>query len=406
MKFPITIFLFLSIAVTAWSQPWHRLLNVPGGDDVEAMLVDSSGRLIVSTDTGAFSTTDQGNTWQNDTAGLEAPDEFAFAEMKDGTLIAGTEIAGIFRSSDFGEHWESSSVGLPDSATVRGIVCNASQELFAALEEYGVFYSSDRGNHWVQRDTGLPKSILSCLTLASNGDLYVGLNGSIARSSNDGLNWMVCDTLSPQDEALALACDSSGTIFAGTFYTNVLRSSDHGMTWDTVSPPQTAPIRAIDVAGNSLFVGTYGTGEWKSSDFGNHWVPFSDSLSGKDLDVLCSSIYNDTELFIGTLTASVFKASLSPASSVSESTSTFKPSLSLERTERGEALCVVLNGAETIQLELYDPLGRQIRTLYSGFVSAGEHVFPLDMVRNGSGFVRLLIGIENQTPYEVIRVPY
>jgi ligand-binding sensor domain-containing protein len=378
MKF-FLVLIAIFISGAAHAQAWNLVFS-PDGEDIEAILADHSGRVFIGTDTGAFSTIDNGSHWEIDTAGLEAPDEFSFVELRDGALFAGTEITGIFRSSDYGLHWQVLSMGLPDSSFVPAMVCDSSQGLFAALASYGIYYSSDEGNHWESRSTGLPNDEIFSMTISPTGDLYAGLTGFIVRSTNEGVNWTVSDSMPSSNEVLALCADSSGDIFAGLFPGMILRSRDKGTTWDTISPTQAIPaVRCLATTNGTLFVGTYGSGVWKSTDLGDHWSQMSDGLTGENLMVLCCTIEGDSDLFIGTLASDIFRANIASPSSVHYPFLTNGSiNFSVEQSPSGVTLRFVLPSEQQVELSVYNIKGRQICDLCNGLFPAGDHAFAFN----------------------------
>ncbi len=371
------------------AQSWSQVFG-PLGEDVEGIFADGSGRVFIGTDTGVFSTTDDGINWRNDTTGLDAPDQFSFVEMRDGTLLAGTELGGIFRSSDYGLHWEAANDGLPDGSFVPVIICDAEQGIFAGATTHGIYYSSDDGSNWELRSNGLPNVSTASMTLSPNGDMYVGLTGFIAKSTDRGFDWTVCDTLQPADEVLALSADSVGDIFAGIFPGKILRSRDKGNTWDIISPAKALdPVRCLANANGKLFAGTYGGGVWQSADAGDHWSQMIDGLTGEDLMVLCCAIEGDSELFIGTLAADVFRTNISPASSVPiPDVSNQGIIFSSEQSPSGVMLHFLLPSNQQVTVTVYDVSGRNLGEFCNGFFTEGDHtvLFDSHLTNNGAYF--------------------
>ena len=367
--------LFLSSPSPA--QTWKKVYG-PFGEDIEGMLADRSGHVFGGSDTGSWASSNDGDTWYRDSSGMTAPDQFCYVEMQSGLLLAGTEDGGIFRSSDFGVHWSACSNGIGDTASVKGLICTKKQELFASIPLHGIFYSSDSGNSWSARNTGLPSLDVLPLTLAPNGDIYVGLTGAIARSTDDGLHWQSVYTLDASDEVLGLGADSSGTIFATTFHARVLLSNDESNTWKDIGPTKHDAVECIAVQGNQLFIGTYGSGVYRSRDIGNTWTPISDGLTGNDLYVFSEAITPNGYLFAGTLSASIFRTAL-PLSSVKEIREQQNSALSV-RYDRSDRLKVTLHSAQdgNIELSIVDVAGREISRIYSGFERMGEHAFSVD----------------------------
>jgi len=134
--------------------------------------------------------------------------------------------------------------------------------------------STDGGSTW-EEITDINTSI-SAITFHQNGDLYAATenNGSIYKSTNDGVNWF--DTNPGNNDYSSLTISNGGNIYAGsddgTFYT----STDEGNSWtNTIASP--SQINCIAGTSNEqIFIGTSSNGIYTSTDFGGSWIHLSD----------------------------------------------------------------------------------------------------------------------------------
>ena len=68
----------------------------------------------------------------------------------------------------------------------------------------------------------------------ANGNLFAGISGGIYKSTNDGENWTLCSASIGNPYIYSIAASPNGTIFAGTLYDDIYRSTDEGNTWTKV----------------------------------------------------------------------------------------------------------------------------------------------------------------------------
>ncbi len=179
---------------------------------------------------------------------------------------------GIYRSTDGGESWTISAIGIPISL---GYGVNALSFAPAARDGQGalagtaliggnrVFRSADGGETWTTALTGL--SQVRDITYVDGDTVYVVSNSALHRSTNGGTTWLEMSTGLP---STGLWC-----------------------------------VRIDPRLHRKIFVGT-DSGLYLSDDGGEHWspTPFTDRVR----DVAIDTINPDT-LFIASLVAGVFK---------------------------------------------------------------------------------------------------
>ncbi len=360
----------------ARGQIWSQVFG-PTGGDVEAIASDRFGHIYAGTDSGAYVSTTNGASWSQINTGLANPEIFCFAVTSAGTILAGTEGGGIFRSTNFGQTWDSSSAGLPDSSNILSLASDGHGNLYAGHSRQGVFYSSDDGIHWVARNSGMESQSIFSLTVAPNGTVYAGTAPYIFSSTDQGQHW---DTSliagPPSEEVLALAADSTGNIFMGTFRGSRWRLRAGSSTWEDISSfLSSGEIRTMATSGQILFEGLFGGGILESMNLGRNWAGWSSGLT--DLKVYCLTVAPSGFVFAGTYLAEVFRTNFPLAVS---STVASKVSISLyPQPVFGNATVVIsLPSTEPVQLEISDLLGNNVATLWNGIASAGSHSVAFD----------------------------
>ncbi len=112
-----------------------------------------------------------------------------FIPGETGTLVAGTNGRGIFRTENDGVTWTQSADF--DDRLVDSIVWNpASSSLFACVGEAGVARSSDGGASWESASAGLPSMRANRIAVdGGTGALYVGTQDGVFKSTDNGESW-------------------------------------------------------------------------------------------------------------------------------------------------------------------------------------------------------------------------
>lgn len=101
-------------------------------------------------------------------------------------IFLGTQDGGIFRSTDRGVSWTSLSRNLPNDS-IRGIV-PIKQDVVVATGK-GIFRWKHDQQQWVEMNEGLTRLSIQGLTIAGNGDWYVGTSSGAFRSDDGGAHW-------------------------------------------------------------------------------------------------------------------------------------------------------------------------------------------------------------------------
>src|SRR6185369_7709338 len=239
--------------------------------------------VLAGTTSGIFRSLDGGATWSAASAGIPSPETaqvstFAADPIHPWIFYAGISRFGgsdVFKSADRGGHWRPVSTGL----TQRGVLALAvdaagdpdtPSSVYAGTQLDGVFRSSDGATSWHAANHGLRAAAVRSVDVDPTQPrrLYaVAVNG-IFRSGDGGATW----TRLRGDPFGKLAIDRTGVVYALTGSLGLARSRDAGVTWTSIDPglPGEATFALDPVHPSVLFAG----GHWalaRSRNAGAAW---------------------------------------------------------------------------------------------------------------------------------------
>lgn len=219
---------------------------------------------------------------------------FCLYSLPSGTLIAGAENSGIFRSTNNGQSWQETL----KAVTLWSFACDSSANLFAGTYGPGVYRSTDDGITW-EFLPGIDDIILS-LTVSPDNSIYAStFYDGLFRSTNAGSSWNHMNLSFPNwpTPIWLVASDSSGIIYAGPANQGIHRSTDRGATWSYL--PSTGQLTGrsfIALNPSEFFLGT-DQGIYKSVDSGKTWIhllspnlgsPYIEDLVLSPIGIFCS----------------------------------------------------------------------------------------------------------------------
>ncbi len=286
----------------------------PEGDCISALCVAGTDIFAGTPTNGVFLSSDTGTSWRAVSSGLPTSYVISFATSGN-NIFAATRDSGVFLSSNNGSTWTAVNTGLPLNPNVTSLAVNGNT-IFAGTPDSGVYLSTDNGTNWTAVNSGLPDHYIYSLAVCGT-DVIAGTSSGIYRSTDNGTSWNIADG-SPQNETILSLAVSGSTIFAGTRhsiyritengtywndlsfassnpqifsfavsdsiilavtgYGGVFRSTDAGMSWDSVS--SNLPYHLINcfaVRGNIIIAGTQ-AGIFLSTDYGTSWKAFNSGL--------------------------------------------------------------------------------------------------------------------------------
>ena len=181
--------------------------------------------------------------------------------MADANLLYGAiEVGGIIRSRDGGEHWENLSHGQylnDDPVDMHGVLASSWRPgTILSVARAGMFRSTDWGDHWlrVQIEPLNAKEQTYCRSIrevpgdpktiwVSAGANFQGDMGALFRSTDGGSTWKRVDMgAQPKTTMFGLAFDERNPkrMYCSTSGGEVFGSQDSGTTWSTYSLPEGA----------------------------------------------------------------------------------------------------------------------------------------------------------------------
>ncbi len=252
---------------TSWYGP--ATPGMPSGIDVRAINANSNYVFVGSHQSGLFRCVNDGNysSWTNVLAG-----GFWSLLVNGSEIFAGSIGAGVYHSTDNGNNWTSSVLGMesypyPYALTSKGTSIFAGMYAGNGIANFpnaGVYRSDDNGATWTQKVNGLTNHDVFSLAVKGNF-IFAGTNGGIFRSADNGETWTFLAGGSVH--SIKVVCDAD--IYVALLNNGgVSRSSDNGATWtgyntgnEWYSPASTS----LAFSGPNIFVGTLGWGVQKAN---------------------------------------------------------------------------------------------------------------------------------------------
>jgi len=274
----------------------------PDGANVVALAIDPrtpTTAFAAATVSGILKTVDGGATWTITNGTLPTRNVWVLAidpSMPD-TVYAGTD-AGVFKSTDGGQSWVAASAGLVDM-NIRTLAIDPGSPATVYAGTYGgVFKSINGAASWISINAGLSgrTPYLIAIDPISPSLIYAADWGELFRSVDAGTSWamiyraqsdffdegsyIAAIAIDPQSPSRLYVALSAG----GPPFGDVARSIDGGMTWSSLTVPQhNLSSFAIEPASpTTLYAGTYFGAVYRTTDAGDHWAPVTSSPLASD----------------------------------------------------------------------------------------------------------------------------
>ena len=258
-------------------------------------------KTLYATDGGlVYRSLDAGLTWKRRTFPLGAGFilNLTVVSTQPDVLYAEGSV-GLFRSRNGGGTWEEITQGLPEDGAVNAIVLTPGGQgpsLLAAVSTVavrrgGVFRSTDGGTTWSSTSQGILATTVMSIGVGDPGTLWVVANGVLFRSTDQGQTWSrirpgppPVGAFLPYIAQVLVDPTDRSNVFVVWSNSEIRRSGDGGTTWETMGDPGDPTIPPVVLAidprtPSTLYAAGYRL--WKSTDRGATW---------KELD---TAIYND-----------------------------------------------------------------------------------------------------------------
>ena len=282
--------------------------NGPYGGEILTIYAAPKGVLFAGTEgAGIFRSTDRGNSWTPLNTGLhyEPGEGFtgvtAFAQKGD-TFYAGTRDT-LHASTDGGNTWHPVP-NFRNPESISGIVV-IDDRIYVGTLNTGVWYSDDDGDSWLQMNDGfIPRLIRGLSSVGTT--LIAGTNGGVfrKRANEDELTTISDDFIGQRIDSFAAMGD---LLYVGVENTpELFRSNDEGDSWTRITAKEMRhTITALAVFGATLYAGTHGSGVFRSDDKGDSWTAVNAGLTDRTVSTLL--VVNEDTVFAGTSEGGIFR---------------------------------------------------------------------------------------------------
>ena len=361
--------------------------------------------LFAGTDiSGIYSSTDNGDMWQRKDNGIVTSSVNAI-NTQSANYLAGTN-NGLFISQDNGNNWSVPSInGLTDSH-INAICFDAFSNAYLGTNS-GVFIAANNSPDFSAKNSGLTNTSVNCfgIYLANNTEyLYCGTKAGLFVTTNQAQSW----------NALQVGTNSINSIS-----TNAMRffTSDAGlyfMRFQDTSPQFTVGglsdvnllslciTNIIGITSADIFAGTGTSGKvYYSKYWGNSWVPVSAGLLSNNR-VNCLAVFG-SYLIAGTDNG-IWRRTLVSLTSVEDQNNSIPSHYNLEQNYPNpfnpiSKIKYDLPRNDFVTLKVYDAIGKELVTLVNSQQTAGHHEINFDGSNLSSGiyFYRIQTGNFMQT---------
>jgi photosystem II stability/assembly factor-like uncharacterized protein len=403
---------------------WTKISDL----DCYNFFIDENQHLLMaSPNCGILQSSDMGNSWQYTAPSLSRVRSISLSQSD--LLVAGLDYfnttwggtlnnGGVFYSMNEGSTWV--PVGLYEKS-IQTVYAAESTSILAGTSN-GVYYLSDLDSSWIP--SGLPNTSVLCLEGRPDGNIFAGTgNSGLYRSTDNGASWTYVGLMNTSIRSL-LTVDLQ-TIYAGTENEGIYKSVDGGISWSFSGLPNTtvtslstnyAHILAgtnsgiynssdngiswaytglnhhiiqdvIITSNNSFSAATSDSGIYFSSNSGQSWTQLNNGLN--HLNVTSLLIDNDGYFYAGTDLGGVYKSIGSVLAVENENTlhpiafqliqnypNPFNPSTTIQYS---------IKERTSVELVLYDILGREVEVLVNEDQDAGQYKINLNAGGLASG---------------------
>jgi ligand-binding sensor domain-containing protein len=381
---------------------------------VQCFAFDSSGEQYAGAQNGVFVSSDKGNNWRQINHGLLDKDVKTLLVDNNNALYAGTD-SGVYRYVNTNNSWELS--GLADSA-ITSLTMNFNGYMYAGTSSNnfdigdGIFISTDHGLNWVRVNDAFPEIEVGSLIVDSDGTIIAGsLYNGIWQSKDGGMSWSKINNY----DINCLVKDKFGYVYAGT-WNGIIRSTDNGDSWEVVNAGLGSDTLILSITADrygAIYTGTAvpndyggyyvdsGMGVFKSTDKGLTWNSTGNGLPNDVITAL--GVDSQGYIYAGTSQNAAFR-SINAVASVAQSSPTIPSALSLQQNypnpfSPSTNISFSLPRSGYTALKIYDALGKEVSTAFSGNMNAGEYSIPWEAkdLPDGIYYYRLTSGTTTET---------
>jgi photosystem II stability/assembly factor-like uncharacterized protein len=265
---------------------WTAMKGIPEASQrTRAFAVDAGeGLMLAGTTQGLWVSEDRGATWRCATQKQLVVNDVLVGPR--GTVLIGTDDAGVLRSDDRGRTWTASNEGFSERFVSAMRFDEQGDRVLVAVRGDarfgGVFSAPGVRGPWTALSDGMEgRQVLSLATLGDR--IFAGTDSGVFVRDPSAARWVTLPMGTPRGAPAAvteiLAEPSGGLIVATS--AGVLRSGDAGRTWSRPAPEMGTVLGlAASPRNGDLLIAATARGIFRSSDHGATWTLASPALSG------------------------------------------------------------------------------------------------------------------------------
>ncbi len=275
-----------------------------------SLAVTRRGTVLLGTlHDGVLRSTDHGDTWWYVTDSLSNE-----ASITDITILSGGEIVAIadgalLRSTDDGVTWRRTPVSTDERPIWPTSVAGTSgRDLLVGSAVAGVVRVDASGADVSFANQGLGPLAIDLLTVDLQGRLFGVSQGRLYRSIDGGRSWSdLFRDVSAWMYAPVVTREGALLIsLRGENKEGILRSTDGGTTWDTVTSDLIIH-RVVATSDGRLYASTYQQGIYRSTDDGRTWTRFGADTTPAIVSTITTDASGD--LLAGTVNGGIYRIS-------------------------------------------------------------------------------------------------
>ncbi len=215
-----------------------------------------------------------------------------------GSIFCGTGMGGgIYKSTNNAISWEKKLNPIPVIGSY-SLAVDANNFLYAGPSS--LIKSTDGGNTWIPFSNYTYGGVLN-IAFNSNGDIFASNYGVLYRSTNNGVNWVIIETMGGLTPGFVIV-DQNNILYLGLIGGWIQKSTSNGNNWTHIPITGGGVGMAIDSSGNLLVANYFGI--HKSTNGGLNWQVICNAGN------FCSiSAVSSTELYAGTAYSQIFRSS-------------------------------------------------------------------------------------------------
>jgi photosystem II stability/assembly factor-like uncharacterized protein len=305
-----------------------KVIDSSSGNFTAPLKSDRQGRLFAGLATpgaeaaGVVTSEDGGASWVSADQAFSATRVKRLAIDREGRVFACEQSSrDLFRTDD-DAHWKRLFTVATEPFAINGegeIIAAASSDFY---HDQVMLRSTDHGEHWDSSSSG-HQGLANAAAVAPDGEIVVGMQSwpnqpdavPLVHSTDRGARWspLGSGTLNGENQVTDIILDSRGNIFMSIARArSVLRSTDRGGSWRKIFEGNI--VRLAIGPGDEVYLneGIWGSDTtqriYRSDDHGESFIPVNNSPLGTEEGFTAMAVDSLGHLFAGSAIHGVFRS--------------------------------------------------------------------------------------------------